>query len=208
MEIRDMGVKDNIFELKLFVGGKEVAESKDVNLCLNVLAAIQRTQCKTTGSKIEDIVNEDLNSSILDVDGKDTELIAFSKMIEVDIPTLRGACDPKKEEPYMHLDMHHWADWRKSVASRGRNAVGAAALSATLMTLWFQHSGLGTPTVSQCQIVLSEIGVDDNHPSRTIRNCKWLQLRGRKTIQINPSEINNAVEVAKAFCEGRAPQLT
>ena len=202
-----MGVKNDVFELKLFVGGKEVAESKDVNLCLSVLSAIQRSQGEMASSGIKGVVLEDFDSSVLSLGSKETEHVAFSKMIGVDIRTIQGACEPKKEEPYMYLNVHHWAIWRKSMPARGRNAVGAAVLSATLMALWFRSSRLGAPTVSQCQKVLSEIGVEDRHPGRSIRNCKWLQLRGRKEVHLNPSEIEKAVEIAKAFCEGRAPNL-
>jgi len=202
-----MGINNDVFELRLFVSGEKIAESKDVNLCLSVLSAIKRAEGKPTGSGIEDALLQGLDAGALALENKDTELTAFSRMLGVDVPTVQGACDPRKEEPYMHLDIHHWASWKKNMPARGRNAVSPAGLSATLMTLWFQTSELGTPTVRQCQKVLSDIGLEDKHPSRAIGNCEWLQFRGAKTIRLNPSEVDKAVEVAKAFCERRAFKL-
>ena len=129
----------------------------------------------------------------------------FSKVLGVDIDIVKGACDPIIEEPFMHLDMHFWSEWSKNVPKRGVAAIGAVVLPATLLALWFRKAKLGTLSLKVSQKVLANIGIEGKNPSRSIKNCDWLQLRQGKTIQVNPAEIKKAIEVARAFCEKRAP---
>lgn len=202
-----MAVKKVIFQLKLFVDGKQVADSTDFNLWQSAYKAIKRAEGKLNDEGMESaLVAPELITDITD-ETVEAAISDFAKMIGINVATLRGVCDPKNEEPFIHLDMHFWADWKKNLPKRGRNSVGSIALSGTFLTLWFRSAKLGTPTLSQCQTVLDEIGITTKNTIRGINNCEWLQLRPGKRIQLNASAIDKAIEAAKAFCERRAPKL-
>jgi hypothetical protein len=202
-----MAIKEDAFEVKLFVGDKQVAESRDVNLWQAVLAAISRSG---DGSNIQKGDSDILqNNHISDAMQRfaDESLANFAKTVGVDKAKLQGACDPQKEEPFMHLDMHHWAEWAKNVPERGRSAIGSSTLAATLLCLWFRSSGQENPTLRQSQKILFDIGIKGNNPTRSIRNCSWLQLRNGQILQLNPAAIEQAIEIARAFCEKRPPKI-
>lgn len=198
-----MGIEKNVFEVKLFVKGEKVAESTDYKLWQAVLAAISRSS--EEGSVASSGFLSD--SLLTNVEQIDDPIVKLAKELGIDVSTLRGACDPRKEEPYLHLDMHCWGEWMKNVPERGPTAVNTIAISATLLCLWFRSADLGNPTLQQSLKVLSNIGAKGNNPSRSIKNCSWLQPRGGQTLQLNPAEIERAIEVAKAFCEKRPPQF-
>lgn len=203
-----MAVKEVVFELKLFVDGKQVTDSTDFNLWQSVYKAIKRTEGKTEDTRIESaLIGKELIADITD-EAEETAVGDLAKMIGVDVPTLEGACEPRKEQPFIHLDMHSWANWTKNLPKRGPGSVSPITLAATLLALWFRISDLGKVTIKHSLKVLADIGAEDRHSTRSIKNCKWLQLRSGKAIQINASEIDKAIEVAKAFCEKRSPKLT
>jgi hypothetical protein len=199
----NMGIEKNVFEVKLFVKGEKVAESTDVKLWQAVFAAISRS------SEEGSVVSSGLlfDGLLTDAGQIDDPVVKLAKEIGIDVSTLRGACDTRKAEPYLHLDMHCWGEWRKNVPERGPTAVSTTAIAATLLCLWFRSAGLGNPTLQQSLKVLSNIGAKGNNPSRSVKKCSWLQPRGGQTLQLNPAAIERAVEVAKAFCEKRPPQF-
>jgi len=203
-----MAIKKDAFEVRLFVGDEQVAESNDVTLWQAVFSAIN--QGEEGGDATRDSSDFLRNSQIGDVAPgfADTSLTKFAEMIGTTEAILQGACDPQKEEPYLHLNERCWAEWTKNMPPRGRKAVSAASLAATLLCLWFRSAGIENPTLRQSQNILSIIGAEGKNPARSIKNCSWLQLRGGQVLRLNPAAIEQAIEVVKAFCEKRTPQLT
>ncbi len=197
-----MAVVKDVFKVRLFVGDNQVAESDDVKLWQSVFAVINRNE----GSDTKDGLRV-LDNALSDTFQPQEPVIKFAKEIGIDVSMLQSACDPILKEPFMHLDMRCWAEWVKNVPTRGPTAVSAVALSATLLCLWFRSAGLENPTIQQCQTILSTIGLEGKNPTRSIKNCPWLQSRRGQILQLKPAEIDKAVEVAKAFCEKNSPNL-
>ena len=197
-----MAVEKDAFEVKLFAKGQQVATSTDVKLWQGVLAAISRS-----GEEGSVVSSGFLSGSLLTDAGQiDDPVVKLAKEIGIDVSMLQGACEPQKEEPYLHLDMHCWGEWANNIPERGPASVSTTALASTLLCLWFRSAGLGNPTLQQSQNILSAIGVEGKNTARSIKNCKWLQLRGEQTLQLNPSAIKQAIETARAFCEKRVPK--
>jgi hypothetical protein len=196
-----MAVKKDVFEVRLFVGNEQVAESTDIKLWQDVFAAISRSE---GGGNTKNDSSELLSDSLI---GNASSLAKFAQTVGVNEAILKGACDPQQEEPYLHLDMRCWAEWIKNVPSRGRSAMSTIALPATLLCLWFRSAGLENPTLQQSLKILSNIGAKWTNPTRSVNNCSWLQLRSGQTLQLNPAAIEKAVEVIKAFCEKRPPEI-
>jgi len=202
-----MAAKEFKFELKLFVNGEQAEESNNFNLWQSVYRAIKSAKGKPSDKRIETaMLGQGLMTHITDEDEEEA-VNELAKMLGISAQILKGACDPKREEPYIHLDMHFWSDWRKNLPKRGPNSVSPIALAANFMALWFQKAGLGSPTLQKSMKVLDIIGVEVKNANRSINNCEWIQLRAGKKIQVNPSAIGKAIEVAKAFCEKRPPKL-
>lgn len=200
-----MGVKEVKFELKLYVANKEIASSEDLRLWQMVFAKISNTS--ETGNETGLPASIDDSLSNFGASSTNLALDEFSKELGVDIDIVKGACDPVPEEPFMHLDMHFWSEWTKNTSKRGRDAISAVILSATLLALWFRNTKLGSLSLKEIRKVLANLGIEQKNLTRSINKCEWLQLRQGKTIQINPAEIKKAIEVARAFCEKRMPNL-
>jgi hypothetical protein len=192
----------------LKAGDVAVAESHDPVLWQQVLAAI------SAGGDPEKKVTETLDRGAhkkLDHAGQPrgiggvTHSAAFAKELGVAVDTLTGAISPSEQAPYLHLDLHTWAAWAKNNPTRGPNSISATALAATLLVLWFRKANLGTATVEQAQAVLQTADVIGANPTRSIRNCQWLQLRGENQIVVNPAKFAYAIELARAFCSGDKP---
>jgi hypothetical protein len=200
-----MAVEKNVFEVRLFVKGEKVAESNDVALWQAVFSTISRSE---EGGDVKKSSGDLLRNCQIDSVSKFAfpALTKFAEMVGIDEATLQGACDPQQEEPYLHLDIRCWAEWVKNVPQRGRSSMSAISLTATLLCLWFQSAGFGNPTLQHVLKILSDIGAEGSNPTRSIKNCSWIQLRGGQMLQLNPAAIAQAVETAKAFCEKRQPK--
>jgi hypothetical protein len=129
-----------------------------------------------------------------------TAIDKLSQQLAVDVGVIQGACDPKTEEPYLHLDPHNWEAMRSALPERGPTAISPVAFSATLLGLWFRAASLGNPTQSQAQAVLQTINVRDQNASRGIQRTSWLQSRAGGQVVLNPAEVSKAVKLMKAFC--------
>jgi hypothetical protein len=191
----------------LKAGEVAVAESQDPVLWQQVLAAI------SAGGDSEKNTTETLDRGAhkkLDHAGPSPgigNVTTFAKDLGVAVEKLTGAISPSEQAPYFHLDLHTWAAWTKNNPARGPNSVSPTALAATLLVLWFRKANLGIPTVEQAQAVLQTANVTGSNPTRSIRNCQWLQLRGANQVVVNPARIAHAVEVARAFCSGEKPNF-
>jgi hypothetical protein len=194
----------------LKAGDVAVAESRDPALWQQVLAAI------SARGDFENKAGETLDRGAhkkLDHRGQPpgtggmTHSAAFAKELGITVETLTGATSPSEQAPYLHVDLHTWAAWTRNNPARGPNSVSATAIAATLLVLWFRKANLGTATIEQAQAVLQTANVTGTNPTRSIRNCQWLQLRGDNQILINPAKIAHAIEVARAFCSGEKPKF-
>jgi hypothetical protein len=127
----------------------------------------------------------------------------FAATLAVELDQLVGACDPIDEEPFLHLDIKSWDNWRGKVPEKGPTAISAVSLTSTLLALWFRERGQSGVSFAQIDVVLKEIGVRGTNHKRTINNCAWLQLRDGDKVQIKASEMKKAIEVARAFATGQ-----
>lgn len=130
----------------------------------------------------------------------------FSEELSILEEKVLGACDPQQTPPYIHLDKHHWEAFKKATPSRGRNAIAAITVAATLLALWMDAARLGNASIGDAQAVLSTLDIRDKNPERGLRNCEWLRLRGQ-SILLNPAQTSKAIEMARAYCEKRAPDF-
>jgi hypothetical protein len=186
----------------LFANELPVAESTDEGLWQQILAKLTKPSAQPAehsdplGSffqfpieKKEPIKSVPLNA-----------LANFCKELNVSEDIVSGACGPTAEPPFLRLDMHCWESFKRNTPPRGSNAISGMQLAGTLAALWFKHAELGYPSQKNAKDILDTIGVLDKNPSRAISNCKWLQSRGREGIRINPSEIRQAILIARTYC--------
>ncbi|MEO8187298.1 MAG: hypothetical protein ABI580_08050 [Burkholderiaceae bacterium] len=193
-------------KLKIILQANEivVAESEDELLWRRVLTAIQGgsppldDRAAADGNDVEDVVNNAPPKGGVE---------KFAKALGVTTAALVGACEPTREPPYLVLDAKSWEAFKKNTPPRGLNSVAGLQLAGTLLCVWFKHGGItGRPTQAQALAVLGSIGVTDKNPSRSIKNCTWLQSRP-DGIQINPAETSKAERVAKAFVQKATPSF-
>lgn len=178
-----------------------VAESDDAALWQQVLIAIntgagaietgQKSNPASTGSAPVNLGNRSEGSDAI---GK------FAAELGLSRDEVIGACDPTSEPPYMHLDTHHWEAMKRNTPQRGPNAYSPIVVAASLLGVWFRHTGSGNPTVTMAQAVLSRIGTRDNNPGRSIENSEFLQARSGGVIVLNPAKVDRAIAIAKSFC--------
>jgi hypothetical protein len=183
-------------KIQLFADEVVVAESDDENLWRRVLAAMQGA------AELPESEDDDLREDVSDrgARGRGNKGVdGLAKELGVTKEQLSGACGPSAEAPYIHLDPKCWETFKKNTPARGAAAISATQLAGTFLCLWFHHGGIdGRPTQVQAREVFTALGASDKNPSRSIKNCAWLQSRGGG-IQINPAEISKAHAVAKAF---------
>ncbi len=181
-------------KIQLFANDVIVAESEDETLWRRVLAEMQGA------TELSQNDEDDLGGG-KDTRGNGKGVAGFATELGVSKARLLGACEPSLEPPYIHLDPKCWETFKKNTPARGAAAVSATQLAGTFLCLWFQHGGIeGRPTQAQAKEVYDALGASDKNPSRSIKNCVWLQSRGGG-IQINPAEISKAHAVAKAFVQ-------
>lgn len=177
-----------------------VAESEDPILWQKVLSLIHGEN--TNKSNLENKHSDPKGAKREDeVKYEDySPLNLFCTKVEVTDSVLKGALDPLADPPYLHLDRHCWEAMKKQTPQRGKGAISPAALSATLLCLWFNEIGLGNPTQSQALAVLKTIGIIDKNASRGIKLTPWLQSRQGGIVVVNPSQISKAYAIVRSFC--------
>lgn len=184
-----------------------VAESDDAALWQKVLIAIN-----TGGAEIEASQQSGTPSSVTSAHGNSRDssdaIGKFATELGLTREEVIGACDPKSEAPFLHLDVHCWEAMKKNTPQRGPNAYSPVVVAAALLTVWFRHISAGNPTVAMAQAVLGTIGVRDNNPGRSIENSEFLQSRSGGVIVLNPAKVSRAIAVASAFCSKRWSRST
>ena len=131
---------------------------------------------------------------------------ALAKELDIEVADLMGACHPRPIPPYIFLSKHHWEAFKRNTPERGRNAVSNAVLALTLLLLWAEKTHVDRITTRDGYAVLRAISARDEHASRAIENCPWLQT-GMGGVQINPEHISRAIAVARAFCLKQVPDV-
>jgi hypothetical protein len=74
----------------------------------------------------------------------------------------------------------------------------------TLLLLWAERINLDRITLRDGMAVLRTISARDDHASRAVENCAWLQ-KTSGYFAINPDETSTALAVARAFCLKQTP---
>lgn len=186
--------------LKIILKADEtvVAESDDPTLWQNTLLAINGE------NKSRIVINPPNSGENAGKENPDA-IDKFAEELGVDRDILIGACSPSFEKPYIHLDKHHWEEIKKSPSGKGVRKIGNLVIASSILILWKDIAKLGDVTQIEISEVLNTINVRDKNPTRSLNNCKWLQMRNTKYI-INPSMISNAINLVKAYCLKNQPR--
>ena len=183
-------------EIRLLAGDLVVAVTRDRVLWQRVLAAIAGSDAADT----TDIDISHLSETTETEDESKTDPIhGLADELEVPPAVIQTALAPSLDSPYIHLDSRTWEAFKRNFPTRGRLAVSATALALTALALWFDRLGVDPPKINQAQKVLNTIHVQGKNPSRSVKNCDWLQQRGN-TVIVSPADISRALAVLRAFC--------
>jgi hypothetical protein len=130
---------------------------------------------------------------------------SLAEELNVEVKEVMAACHPRTIAPYIFLNRHHWEAFKRQTPERGRNAVSNAVLAMTLLLLWGEQINLDRVTLRDGMAVLRTISARDDHASRAVENCAWLQ-RSSGSYAINPDETSTALAVGRAFCLKQPPE--
>ena len=134
------------------------------------------------------------------VESDNDPVSVFAKKIGISIAEIKGACRPETQPPYLTLDYSYYEAFKKHAPVKGLKGMAPAAMSATLLCLWFESAKLpGSPRQVDALAVLGTVKAQDTNASRSIKNCDWLQSRDGM-ININPAKYSIAIKATKAFC--------
>lgn len=107
--------------------------------------------------------------------------------------------------PYIFPSKHHWEAFKHQTAECGRTAVSNAVLAISLLRLMGREDPSGARHVAYWNGRFRAISARDDHASRAVENCPWLQKTlGR--IVLNPERISRAITIARAFTTRTAPE--
>jgi len=129
---------------------------------------------------------------------------AFADELDVQVKDVMAACHPRTIAPYIFLNKLHWEAFKRQIPERGRNSISNAVLAATLLLLWAEKINLERVSLRDAMAVLRAIAARDEHASRAVDNCPWLN-RGYNRMTLNPDEISKAIAIGRAFCLKQAP---
>jgi hypothetical protein len=187
----------------LLAKGVEVATSAEPAIWLATMSLITgQAPAKPAAVSPKAVLSANGN----DAPGDASETLArFAADLQLDPQELEFAAGPSLEPPFIHLDHKYWQALRSNMPARGPQALAPVALAATLLLLWNRHAKFGEVTTRMCAQVLGTIDVQDKNPSRSVKSCDWLQLRG-KSVKLNAALISRAEAVARAYCTRSAPE--
>lgn len=192
----DQGTIKADLEIRLLAGDLVIAVTRDPVLWQRVLAAITGSDASST----EDIeIPHPSRIGEAEDESKPGPLRGLAEELELPPPVVQTALAPSEDPPYIQLDSRTWGAFKKNFPARGKQAVSATALALTALALWFDRLGVDPPRIDQAQKVLNTIHVQGKNPTRSVKNCAWLQQR-RNLVIISPAEIPEALAVLRAFC--------
>ena len=186
--------------LKLILKADDVtvAESEDPEIWK---AAFEAIQSGLTGGGLGK-ADEELSEWVPEEER--VAIRSFAAELGIEVKDVLASCHPRTMPPYLFLNRHHWEAFKRQTPERGRNSVSNAVLATTLLLLWAEKINLDRVALRDGMAVLRAISAGDEHASRAVENCTWLQ-RSAGRIVINPDEISKAIAVARAFCLQQAP---
>lgn len=133
-----------------------------------------------------------------------TAILSLANDLGIEPQDLLSACHPRMIAPYIFLNRHYWEAFKHQTAERGRTAVSNAVLAITLLLLWGEKINLERVALRDGMAILRTIVARDDHASRAVENCPWLQKSSGRIV-LNPEKISRATAVARAFCTRTAP---
>ncbi|MFC2095679.1 hypothetical protein ACFLSW_04500 [Candidatus Bipolaricaulota bacterium] len=133
-----------------------------------------------------------------------TAILSLADDLGVEPQDLLSACHPRMIAPYIFLNKHYWEAFKHQTAERGRTAISNAVLAITLLLLWGEKIHLERVALRDGMAVLRTIVARDDHASRAVENCPWLQKSSGRIV-LHPEKISRAVAIARAFCTQTAP---
>jgi hypothetical protein len=178
-----------------------VAESDDPNIWQAAFQAIQ-------GANIEQVLGTKPIDQDEGIDWVPEEersaILSLAGDLGIEPQALLSACHPRMIAPYIFLNKRYWEAFKHQTAERGRTAVSNAVLAISLLLLWGEKINLERVALRDGMAVLKVIAARDEHASRAVENCPWLQKTMGKIV-LNPEKISRAIAVARAFCTQSAP---
>jgi len=179
-----------------------VAESDDPNIWQAAFQAIQ-------GANIEQVLGTKPIDQDEGIDWVPEEersaILSLAGDLGIEPQALLSACHPRMIAPYIFLNKRYWEAFKHQTAERGRTAVSNAVLAISLLLLWGEKINLERVALRDGMAVLKVIAARDEHASRAVENCPWLQKSMGKIV-LNPEKISRAIAVARAFCTQSAPE--
>jgi len=192
----------------LEVDGKAMAESTDLRICAEVL--------RLMGAEVDGELQETLGRDNAEAQPpqpagepegpQGAATVKLAEEIEVSDGQLIGAIDPSEQPPFIRVNKRNWEGLVRAMPKRGRGAVSPLALVLTALSVWKDSANLGRASVAEGLGVLRALGLDDKNTKRSIANCEWLMERGDGVV-LNPGMMSQALEVVRALCEKRPPNL-
>ncbi len=187
-------------KLMLMADDVVVAESDDAHIWQAAFRAIQGND--SAGFPEDESVSA---SDIAWVPEEErTAILSLSEELGIEPQDLLAACHPRMIAPYIFLNKRYWESFKRQTAERGRTAVSNAVLGMTLLLLWGEKIHLERVTLRDGMAVLRAIAARDDHASRAVENCPWLQKTAGRVV-LNPERISRAIAIARAFCLQTAP---
>jgi len=190
--------------LKLILTADDVvvAESDDARIWQAAFQAIQ-------GANIEQVLGTKPIDQEEGIDWVPEEersaILSLASDLGIEPQALLSACHPRMIAPYIFLNKRYWEAFKHQTAERGRTAVSNAVLAISLLLLWGEKINLERVALRDGMAVLKVIAARDEHASRAVENCPWLQKTMGKIV-LNPEKISRAIAVARAFCTQSAPE--
>ncbi len=199
--------------VRLLAGEVVVAEADDPHLWHQVLGVI------TAGSQQSEKIVRVAKEAVAEMDERSSEdssatptitpnpsdaIDRWATELGTEPTILKGALDPETDPPYLHVDNRTWEAFRKNYPTAGRNAIPPIVLGATALASWMDLLGLEPPTLQQAGELLRRIHVRVANPTRSIRNCDWLRIKGERVV-LNPAQISEATALLRNFATKSPP---
>ncbi|MCK5828614.1 hypothetical protein KAH43_08850 [Candidatus Bipolaricaulota bacterium] len=179
-----------------------VAESDDARIWQAAFQAIQ-------GANVEQVLGTSAPDQDAEIDWVPEEeraaILSLASDLAIEPQALLSACHPRMIAPYIFLNKRYWEAFKHQTAERGRTAVSNAVLAISLLLLWGEKINLERVALRDGMAVLKTISARDEHASRAVENCPWLQKTMGKIV-LNPEKVSRAIAVARAFCTQSAPE--
>lgn len=180
----------------------EVVSTTDASIWLSVMAKITGAKSPRVNDTDEDEAERKVGNDerSKNTDSPLTPLAKFADELGVDIERLEAACNPSQVEPFIRLDHKCYESFK---TAPGQKRTPPTVLAATLLLLWNRQIAFGEVTTRLCAQVLNSIDVSDKNPSRSLKNCDFIQSKNDTNYKLNPIMLRKAEELALSYCNSR-----